>query len=62
MPAEVLREMSRWLTVAAMAALGLEVQLQAVRRVGAMVAVTVVLSLLVLVLLSALMIRGLSIA
>jgi uncharacterized integral membrane protein (TIGR00698 family) len=61
MPAEVLREMSRWLTVVAMAALGLEVQLQAVRRVGAMIAVTVVLSLLVLVLLSALMIWGLSI-
>ena len=40
--------MNRWLTVAAMAALGLEVQLQAVRRIGAMVAVTVVLSLLVL--------------
>ena len=50
MPAEVLREMSCWLTVAAMVALGLEVQLQAVRRIGAMVAVTVVLSLLVLVL------------
>ena len=62
MPVEVLREMSRWLTVAAMAALGLEVQLQAVRRVGARVAVTVVLSLLVLVLLSVLLIRGLSIA
>ena len=53
--------MSRWLTVAAMAALGLEVQLQAVRRIGAMVAVTVVLSLLVLMLLSALTIRGLRI-
>jgi uncharacterized membrane protein YadS len=53
--------MSRWLTVAAMAALGLEVQLQAVRRVGVRVAVTVVLSLLMLVLLSVLMIRGLSI-
>jgi hypothetical protein len=44
--------------VAAMAALGLEVQLQAVRRVGITVAVTVVLSLLVLVLLSTVMIQG----
>jgi uncharacterized integral membrane protein (TIGR00698 family) len=58
MPAEVLREVSRWLTVAAMAALGLEVQLQAVRRVGATVAVTVVLSWLVLVLLSTVLMRG----
>jgi uncharacterized integral membrane protein (TIGR00698 family) len=61
MPAEALREVSRWLTVAAMAALGLEVQLQAVCRVGATVAVTVVLSLLVLVLLSTVMIQGLGI-
>jgi uncharacterized integral membrane protein (TIGR00698 family) len=58
MLAEALREVSRWLPVVAMAALGLEVQLQAVCRVGATVAATVVLSLLVLVLLSVLMMRG----
>lgn len=58
MPAEALREVSRWLTVAAMAALGLEVQLQAVRCVGGTVAATVVLWLLVLVLLSTALIRG----
>src|SRR5882672_11300928 len=38
-PAESLREVSRWLTVVAMAALGLEVQLQTVRYVGGTVAV-----------------------
>ena len=58
MLAEALREVSRWLTVTAMAALGLEVQLQAVRRVGVTVAATVVFSLLVLVLLSTVLIRG----
>jgi uncharacterized integral membrane protein (TIGR00698 family) len=59
--AESLREVSRWLTIVAMAALGLDVQLQAVRRVGATVVVTVVLSWLVLVLLSTSLIWGLGI-
>jgi uncharacterized membrane protein YadS len=60
-PAESLREASRCLTVMAMAALGLEVQLQTVRHVGGSAAVTVVLSLLVLMLLSIGLIQGLSI-
>jgi uncharacterized membrane protein YadS len=60
-PAESLRTVSRWLTVMAMAALGLEVQLQTVRHVGGTVAVTVVLSLLGLVLLSIILMQGLSI-
>jgi uncharacterized integral membrane protein (TIGR00698 family) len=58
MVVEPLRELSRWLTIAAMAALGLEVPLQAVRRVGAAVIATVVLSLLVLIALSTVFIRG----
>jgi uncharacterized membrane protein YadS len=59
--AESLREVRRGLTIVAMAALGLDVQLQAVRRVGGTVAVTVVLSWLVLVLLSTSLIWGLGI-
>jgi len=55
---EPLRELKRWLTIAAMAALGLEVHLQSVRRVGAAVIATVVLSLLVLIALSTVLIRG----
>jgi len=60
--AESSREVSRWGTTAAMAALGLEVQFQTIRRVGAAVAITVVLSLLVLVLLSIMLLQGLRIA
>jgi uncharacterized integral membrane protein (TIGR00698 family) len=60
-PAESLREVSRWLTVVAMAALGLEVQFQTVRHVAGTVAVAVVFSLLVLVLLSVILMQGLSI-
>jgi len=45
-----------------MAALRLEVQLQTIHRVGAAVAITVVLSLLVLVLLSIMLLQGLRIA
>ena len=56
--AESCRDVSRCLTSVAMAALGLDVQLQAVRCVGVRVVAAVVLSLLVLVLLSAVLIRG----
>ncbi len=53
---------STWLTVAAMAALGLGVDLRAIRRVGAPVVLTVSLSLLVLVGLSLTLIRVLRIS
>lgn len=55
------RTLSTWLTVAAMAALGLGVDLRAIRRVGAPVIATVSLSLLVLVTLSVTLIHGLGI-
>lgn len=55
------RTLSTWLTVAAMAALGLGVDLRAIRRVGAPVIATVSLSLLVLVVLSVSLIHGLGI-
>ena len=55
------RMLSTWLTVAAMAALGLGVDLRAIRRVGAPVMATVSLSLVVLVVLSVSLIHGLAI-
>lgn len=55
------RTLSTWLTVAAMAALGLGVDLRAIRRVGAPVIATVSLSLLVLLVLSVTLIHGLGI-
>lgn len=55
------RSISTWLTVAAMAALGLGVDLRAIRRVGAPVIATVTLSLLVLLGLAVTLIRGLGI-
>lgn len=54
--AESLREASRWLTLAAMAALGLGVDIRAVRRVGLTVAGAVLGSLAVLIALSVLLI------
>ncbi|GAC1651098.1 MAG: putative sulfate exporter family transporter [Gemmatimonadaceae bacterium] len=53
--------LSTWLTVAAMAALGLGVDLKAIRRVGYSVILTVTASLIVLVALSLALIRLLSI-
>ncbi len=50
--ADAVREVSRWLTVVAMAALGLGVNLRAVRQVGRSVALTVIASLAVLLSLS----------
>ena len=58
---DVTRTLSTWLTVAAMAALGLGVDLRAIRRVGAPVIATVSLSLCVLVVLSVTLIHGLRI-
>lgn len=55
------RSISTWLTVAAMAALGLGVDLRAIRRVGAPVIATVSLSLVVLLGLAVTLIRGLGI-
>lgn len=52
-----LRTASTWLTIAAMAALGLGVDLRALRRVGAPVLATVTGSLLVIVALSATIVR-----
>ncbi len=59
--AQPLREISRWLTIAAMAALGLGVNIRVVRQVGASVALAVVMSLLVLILVSIGLIHGLGI-
>jgi uncharacterized integral membrane protein (TIGR00698 family) len=56
-----LKSLSSWLTVAAMAALGLSVDLRAVRRVGRPVVLTVSASLILLVTLSIGLIRLLSI-
>lgn len=53
--------LSGWLTIAAMAALGLGVDVRAVRRVGRSVALTVAASLLVLIVLAIALIRGLAI-
>lgn len=57
-----LRELSRWLTIAAMAALGLGVDLGALRRVGLPVGAAVLASLAVLIGVSLLLIGGLGIA
>ena len=56
------RTLSQWLTVAAMAALGLGVDLKAMRRVGRPVMLTVIASLVVLVVLAVGLIRVLGIA
>jgi uncharacterized integral membrane protein (TIGR00698 family) len=56
-----LREVSRWLTIAAMAALGLGVDIRSVRKVGRPVALAVTGSLLVLIVLSVALIKGLGI-
>jgi uncharacterized integral membrane protein (TIGR00698 family) len=64
LPAEVagpLRELSRWLTIAAMAALGLGVDVRALRRVGLPVGAAVIGSLVVLIGVSLLLIGGLGI-
>jgi uncharacterized integral membrane protein (TIGR00698 family) len=59
--ADPLREVSRWLTVAAMAALGLGVDVRAVSKVGKPVAGAVMASLLVLLIVSASLIKVLHI-
>jgi len=59
--ADPLRTLSAWLTVAAMAALGLGVDIRAVRKVGLPVAGAVLASLLVLISVSLLLIFGLGI-
>ncbi|PZS03798.1 MAG: putative sulfate exporter family transporter [Candidatus Chloroheliales bacterium] len=59
--ADPLRILSTWLTVAAMAALGLGVDIRAVRKVGLSVAGAVMASLLVLISVSLLLIFGLGI-
>jgi len=56
-----LREISRWLTIAAMAALGLGVDIRAVSKVGRPVALAVTGSLLVLIFMSIALIKGLGI-
>lgn len=55
------RALSGWLTIAAMAGLGLGVDLRAVRRVGRPVVLTVTAALLVLLVLSVALIHGLGI-
>ena len=55
------RALSAWLTIAAMAALGLGVDLKAIARVGRPVVLTVTGSLVVLVVLSVALIHGLGI-
>ena len=55
--ADPMREVSRWLTVAAMAALGLGVDVRAVAKVGRPVTATVIASLLVLIVVSITLIR-----
>lgn len=57
-----LKTLSGWLTILAMAALGLGVDLRALRKVGAPVVLTVVASLAVLLALSIALIRALAIA
>jgi len=59
--AAVCRQFSGWLTVGAMAALGLGVDVRAIHQVGRPVIVTVTASLLVLVVLALVLIRSLSI-
>jgi uncharacterized integral membrane protein (TIGR00698 family) len=60
--ADPLREVSRYLTVLAMAALGLGVDIKAVRKVGRPVAMAVIGSLLVLIVLSLTLIKVFGIA
>ena len=60
--ADPLREVSRYLTVIAMAALGLGVDIKAVRKVGRPVALAVIGSLLVLIALSLTLIKVFGIA
>lgn len=59
--AQPLRALSSWLTIVAMAALGLGVDLRAIRRVGRPVVLTVSGSLIVLIVLAVGLIRGLGI-
>ncbi|HEV7705168.1 MAG TPA: putative sulfate exporter family transporter [Gemmatimonadaceae bacterium] len=59
--ADAMKSASTWLTVAAMAALGLGVDLKAIRKVGLPVIVTVTVSLAVLIALSVTLLRVLSI-
>ena len=59
--AEVMKGFSTWLTVASMAALGLGVDLKAIRKVGKPVIITITASLFVLVVLSVTLIRMLAI-
>jgi uncharacterized integral membrane protein (TIGR00698 family) len=59
--ASAMKDISGWLTVAAMAALGLGVDLKAIRRVGLPVIVTVTGSLAVLIALSVTLLRVLAI-
>jgi uncharacterized integral membrane protein (TIGR00698 family) len=59
--ADPMREASRWLTIAAMVALGLGVDIRVVRKVGRPVLLTVVASLLVLIVVSTALILGLGI-
>jgi len=55
--ANAMKNVSTWLTVASMAALGLGVDLKAIRKVGPPVIITVTASLLVLIVLSVTLIR-----
>jgi uncharacterized integral membrane protein (TIGR00698 family) len=59
--AGVMKGISAWLTVASMAALGLGVDVRAIRKVGKPVTLTVTASLLVLIVLSVTLIRTLAI-
>ena len=56
-----MRALSAWLTVAAMAALGLGCDLRAIARAGRPIVLTVTGSLVILVLLSVTLIHGLGI-
>ena len=58
---EQLREISRWLTAAAMAALGLGVDLRALRAAGPRTVGAVLVSLLLLLVISLALIKGLGI-
>jgi uncharacterized integral membrane protein (TIGR00698 family) len=60
--ADPMREVSRWLTIAAMAALGLGVDVRSVRKVGRPVLLTVAGSLLVLIVVSATLILVLGVS
>lgn len=60
--ADTVRALSGWLTVAAMAALGLGVNIRAVRQAGARVSGAIILSLLVLLTLTLALVRVLGVA